>query len=69
MEIKTVTYKKMLGSYYLQEWLSNQKMEEHIAKMLQDGWEIMSGPMPGAKERPRGIGLPGDTMIVVYKKG
>lgn len=28
----------------------------------------MSGPNPGSKGRSKGIGLPGDTMIIVFKK-
>jgi hypothetical protein len=43
MEVKTFTYKKMLNSYYLQKFISSQKMEEHIAEMLQQGWDILSG--------------------------
>lgn len=69
MEVKTFTYKKMLNSYYLQKLFSSKKMEEHIAEMVGQGWEILSGPMPGAKEHSKGIGLPGDTMIIVFKKG
>ena len=69
MEVKTFTYKKMLNAYYLQKLFSSQKMEDHIVEMLQQGWEILSGPTPGAKERSKGIGLPGDTMIIVFKKG
>lgn len=68
MEVKTVTYKKKLNTYYLEGWLSNQKMDEHIAEMLKQGWTIMRGPEPGAPGPREGIGLPGDTMIVVYQK-
>lgn len=68
MEVKTVTYKRKLNTYYLEGWLSNKKMDEHIAEMLQQGWTILSGPMPGPHGRRQGIGLPGDTMIVVYQK-
>jgi hypothetical protein len=68
MEVKTFTYEKMAGSYYLKKFFSSQRMEEHIAELLKQGWEIMTPPTPGAKGRSKGIGLPGDTMVVVFKK-
>ena len=68
MEVKTFTYKKMLNTFYLQKFLSNKKMDDHIAEMLSQGWEILGGPV-GGKERAKGIGLPGDTMTITFKKG
>ena len=69
MEIKTFTYEKILNTYYLRQTRSSQTMEDHIADMLQQGWEVMSGPTPSAKAPRRGLGLPGDTMIIVFRKG
>jgi len=42
MEVKSFTYKNLLGTYYLQGWLSSQKMDDHIATMLKDGWQILT---------------------------
>ena len=69
MEVKTFTYEKMAGQYRLKKLFSTQKMDDHIAEMVKQGWEIMSGPNPGSKGPSKGIGLPGDTMIIVFKKG
>jgi hypothetical protein len=44
-------------------------MEDHIPEMLKQGWEIMTPPTPGPNTGRRGIGLPGHTMVVVFKKG
>ena len=68
MELKTFTYEKMLNAYYLRQTRSRQTMEDHIVEMLQQGWKVMSGPTPVAKTPRRGRGLPGDTMIIVFKK-
>jgi hypothetical protein len=68
MEIKTFTYEKMLNAYYLRQTRSRQTMEDHIVEMLQHGWEVMSGPTPVTKAPRRGPGLPGDSMIIVFKK-
>lgn len=69
MKIKTFTYGKMLNAYYLRQTRSRQTMEDHIVEMLQQGWVVMSGPSPVAKVPQRGSGLPGDTMIILFKKG
>jgi len=69
MEVKTFTYEKMAGQYRLKKLFSTQKMEDHIAEMVKQGWEILTPPTPGAKGDRKGIGLPGDTMIIVFKKG
>ena len=42
MQLKSFTYQKnVFGTYYKRGLLNLQKMDEHIAKMLSDGWEIM----------------------------
>ena len=68
MQVKTFTYEKMAGQFRLKKLFSTQKMEDHINEMLQQGWEIMSPPTPGAPKRSGGIGLPGDTMVITFKK-
>ena len=43
MQIKSFTYRKsFFGIYRKQGLLDLQKMDDHIAKMLNDGWEVLS---------------------------
>ena len=43
MQVKSFTYEKnVFGTYYKRGLLSLQKMDDHIAKMLSDGWEILT---------------------------
>lgn len=43
MQIKTFTYRRsFLGTYRKQGLLDLQKMDDHISKMLNDGWEVLN---------------------------
>jgi hypothetical protein len=43
MEVKSFTYRKSLfGIYYKQGLFNILKMDDHIARMLKDGWEVLS---------------------------
>lgn len=43
MQIKTFTYRRtFFGTYRKQGLLDLQKMDDHIQKMLNDGWEVLS---------------------------
>jgi len=43
MQVKTFTYRKnFFGTYRKQGLLDLQKMDDHISKMLKDGWEVLS---------------------------
>ena len=43
MEVKSFTYRKNLfGTYYKQGFLNVQKMDDHMVKMLNDGWEVLT---------------------------
>ena len=43
MQVKSFTYQKnVFGTYYKRGLLNLQKMDDHIAKMLSDGWEILT---------------------------
>ena len=43
MRVKSFTYQKsVFGRYYKQGLLNLTKMNDHIAKMLSDGWEILT---------------------------
>ena len=43
MQVKSFTYQRnVFGTYYKRGLLNLQKMDDHIAKMLSDGWEILT---------------------------
>ena len=43
MQVKSFTYQRnVFGTYYKSGLLNLQKMDDHIAKMLSDGWEILT---------------------------
>jgi hypothetical protein len=43
MEVKSFTYRKSLfGTYYKQGLFNVLKMDDHMARMLKDGWEVLS---------------------------
>jgi hypothetical protein len=43
MQVKTFTYRKnSFGTYRKQGLLDLQKMDDHISKMLSDGWQVLS---------------------------
>lgn len=43
MKVKSFTYEKnFFGTYRKRGFLNVQKMDDHIAKMLNDGWEILT---------------------------
>jgi hypothetical protein len=42
IEIKSFTYERSwYGTYYRQRLFSMQKMDDHIARMLEAGWKIL----------------------------
>ena len=69
MEVKSFTYKNLLGTYYLQGWLSSQKMEDHIAAMLQAGWEILTTAGQAGDGRTFGPGVKRATTTITFKRG
>jgi hypothetical protein len=43
LDVKSITYKRLLGTYRLHDWsepFGSAKMDEHMKKMLQDGWTM-----------------------------
>ena len=43
MEVKSFAYRKNLfGTYYKRGLFNIQKMDDHIARMLSDGWEVLT---------------------------
>ncbi|HEV2314282.1 MAG TPA: hypothetical protein VGR94_03175 [Candidatus Acidoferrales bacterium] len=42
MQVKSFTYQKnFFGTYYKRGFLNLHKMDDHIARMLSEGWEIL----------------------------
>ena len=41
VEVKTCTYTKRFGMFMLDAW-NSKKMDDHVAEMLQDGWELVN---------------------------
>jgi hypothetical protein len=69
MEIKTFTYKNLAGTYYLQGWLSSQKMDDHITEMVKDGWNILNSADQPGDGRTFGPGVKRATITMTFKKG
>ena len=49
MDVKSITYKRLLGTYRLHDWsepFGSAKMDDHMKKMFQDGW-TMAGQTRG----------------------
>lgn len=43
MQVKSFTYEKSwYGTYYRQRFFSMERMDKHIAKMLSQGWKILT---------------------------
>ena len=69
MEVKTFTYEKTIRGYMLQGWASSEKMDDHIAKMLNDGWKVMSQNAIAGDGRTFGPGVVRDKMTITFTKG
>ncbi len=68
MEVKTFTYKNLLGTYYLQGWSGSQKMDDHIAEMLKADWEILGSTAQPGDGRTWGPGVKRATITMTFKK-
>ena len=52
MEVKSLTYTKSLfGTCYKQGLLNLRKMDDHIGKMLNDGWEVLTQTVHSGERR------------------
>jgi hypothetical protein len=69
MEVKSFTYKNLLGTYYLQGWFSSQKMDDHIAEMHGNGWKILNSAESPGDGRTWGPGVKRATITLTFKKG
>ena len=69
MEVKSFTYRKSLfGTYYKQGLFNIRKMDDHIARMLKDGWEVLSQTAHSGERRVLRPFAKRDTITVSFKK-
>jgi len=69
MEVKSFTYRKsLLGTYYKQGLLNLQKMDDHIAEMLTDGWEVLTQTAHNGERRVLRPFAKRDTITVSFAK-
>lgn len=64
VEVKSFTY----GTYYKQGLLNLQKMDDHIAKMLSEGWEILTQTAHGGERRVLRPFSKRDTITISFRK-
>ena len=69
MQVKSFTYQKnVFGTYYKRGLLNLQKMDDHIAKMLSDGWEILTQTSHTGDRRVLRQFAKRDSITVSFKK-
>jgi len=69
MQIKSFTYRRsFFGIYRKQGLLDLQKMDDHIAKMLSDGWEILNQTATSGESIVLKPFSKRDTITVTYRK-
>ena len=69
MEVKSFTYRKSLfGTYYKQGLFNTLKMDDHIARMLKDGWEVLSQTAHSGERRALRPFCKRDTITISYAK-
>jgi hypothetical protein len=69
MRVKSFTYQKsVFGTYYKRGLLNLQKMDNHIATMLNDGWEILTQTSHTGDRRILRPFAKRDTITVSFRK-
>jgi len=69
VEVKSFTYRKSLfGTYHKQGLLNIQKMDDHIAKLLSEGWEVLAQTAHSGERRILRPFAKRDTITVSFKK-
>jgi hypothetical protein len=69
MEVKSFTYKNLAGTYFRLGWIGSQKMDNHIADMLRDGWRILNSADQPGDGRVFGPGVKRATITMTFQKG
>ena len=69
MEVKSFTYRKNLfGTYYKQGLLNSQKMDTHVVKMLNDGWELLTQSAHSGERRVLRPFAKRDTITISFRR-
>jgi hypothetical protein len=69
MEVKSVTYRKSIfGTYYKRGLFNLQKMDNHMTKMLNDGWEVLTQTAHSGERRVLRPFAKRDTITVSYRR-
>lgn len=69
MEVESVTYRKSIfGTYYKWGLFNLQKMDNHMAKMLNDGWEVLTQTAHSGERRVLRPFAKRDTITVSYRR-
>lgn len=69
MRVKSFTYQKsVFGRYYKSGLVNLTKMDDHIAKMLSDGWEILTQTSHTGDRRILRPFAKRDTITVSFRK-
>ncbi|HLG95980.1 MAG TPA: hypothetical protein VKX49_06690 [Bryobacteraceae bacterium] len=69
MQVKSFAYQEnVFGTYYKRGLLNLQKMDDHIAKMLGDGWEILTQTSHGGDRRILRPFAKRDTITVAFQR-
>ena len=69
MEVKSFTYRKSLfGTYYKQGLFNILKMDDHMARMLKDGWEVLSETAHSGERRVLRPFSKRDTITISFRK-
>lgn len=69
MRVKSFTYKKSwYGTFHRQRLFSLERMDTHIAKMLGNGWEILSETAQSGRGRGIQPFAKRDTITISFRK-
>ncbi len=69
MEVKSFTYQKsVFGTYYKRGLLNLQKMDDHISKMLNEGWGILTQTAHTGDRRILRTFAKRDTITVSFRR-
>ena len=69
MEVKSFSYRKSLfGTYYKQGLFNILKMDDHMARMLKDGWEVLSETAHSGERRVLRPFSKRDTITISFRK-
>jgi len=69
MQVKSFTYERSWwGAYHRQRLFSLERMDAHIAKMLRNGWEILTQTAHSGRGRGIQPFAKRDTITISFKR-